>query len=1254
MNTLNGRTVAKLQATAIIAILVASSLFMFAPAFVPKASAALTGTLTLSRTKLSGNATIQISIQDPDLIANNAVGPDLKFTNTTSAGVSGRPLKLNVTQQSDGSWVAYITNGLGTGINATAAGSNSEANGLMIGSNARRYVQNPPALMTGRYGTLNGIATWGTVAGSIIQVLNFTSKDTLTFTYNDATGAAGAPVQVSQAITFDNDKGTVRNNRDVIGPLSVLFPTMTDQDFNRDPTKADSFKIQATFIVTSSNTTGGVSGTNTSAILLTFRENGLNTNMFELNSTAITGGALITNNTQLKRGGAILPRAVADGDLFAIRFTDPNPPAGITGTSAQLSHTMTISRKLGVMSLSRADLRYSNFVTITITDYDANINPSAKDTITIQIRVNTTTGSSTELRLTESDKNSTSFGGRLSAGIGNRTGTAGVSVSSTNVTRATLNVQPGDKPVVSLTYSDASAGLLTTSNATVPFAFGTASLALDKTSYAPSDLEAIVTLKDSDLNTSGEAQQSLLIRSGANSTVRNAITGGNWRTGYFFVVVINGTSVRQEIRDYITNTIETSLSSGTWTFSIPLSSLRAQLNGLTSTDSLRVSYKRLFDNVVLNATATIGGVVATIKFDRGALPVPVGRRANFTVFVADPDLNQNPNAAETMNARIYVRNATDGVVGNAVRLTTDTSSGSRLNSYYNVTLTETGSNTGNFSLKLFINWGATETAAAVIGNYSNPTKATFNLDTTRDMVGGRIQVAVTDGLGPSTLEAARVCAACTAESVKGVTAALAIGVSGASIATNVTSGKVGVAVKFTLTEPDMNQDPAEVDKVSVRFAITKGIAIPSEDTLSAPLSNDTMVLTETGANTGVFTNSTRLGTGTTPFNKVNASQFVTVRYQDDAAPGSIYSVGLVKAKASASVVIRSTTGVLTTSVTETGPFSRISVTLVDPDRAYNRTGDNVVLAKITSESISDEITSRPSIKFNRTTSTFTFNFTTTYATVANTADALLQVNATDKIHIFYNDALDDNGNVRVVEKIITVLTRDGTIKTDKANYLVGELITITITDIDRNVDPDVRDFVRPVVTTDSWTSGTNITLQETAGNSGVFVGQVQITDGLPGGAQVLGKIGDTITVKYIDPLGNNGIRRTITLTARIGTAVPKTQQVPASAPAIVDSQGRPLTAVRAGDLVNIQTRVTNNDTLAHTFTYLVQVKDSTGVVVNLAWIRDIELGAGSSTSPAMSWIPGRAGTYTVEVFIWESLTQPIALSPAQKITATVG
>ncbi|PIW31822.1 MAG: hypothetical protein COW27_05780, partial [Nitrosopumilales archaeon CG15_BIG_FIL_POST_REV_8_21_14_020_37_12] len=67
---------------------------------------------------------------------------------------------------------------------------------------------------------------------------------------------------------------------------------------------------------------------------------------------------------------------------------------------------------------------------------------------------------------------------------------------------------------------------------------------------------------------------------------------------------------------------------------------------------------------------------------------------------------------------------------------------------------------------------------------------------------------------------------------------------------------------------------------------------------------------------------------------------------------------------------------------------------------------------------------------------------------------------------------------------------------------------------------------------------------------------------------------------------------------------------------------------------------------------LVQIKNSAGFVESLSWIAG-DLEKNQSFSPAVSWIPSDSGTYTVTVFVWNSLTNPIALNPTVEFTVDV-
>lgn len=62
------------------------------------------------------------------------------------------------------------------------------------------------------------------------------------------------------------------------------------------------------------------------------------------------------------------------------------------------------------------------------------------------------------------------------------------------------------------------------------------------------------------------------------------------------------------------------------------------------------------------------------------------------------------------------------------------------------------------------------------------------------------------------------------------------------------------------------------------------------------------------------------------------------------------------------------------------------------------------------------------------------------------------------------------------------------------------------------------------------------------------------------------------------------------------------------------------------------------------FAYLVQIKHENGLVVSLSWLTGT-LAVGQSFTPAQSWTPAVPGIFIVEIFVWESVENPTALSP---------
>jgi len=77
--------------------------------------------------------------------------------------------------------------------------------------------------------------------------------------------------------------------------------------------------------------------------------------------------------------------------------------------------------------------------------------------------------------------------------------------------------------------------------------------------------------------------------------------------------------------------------------------------------------------------------------------------------------------------------------------------------------------------------------------------------------------------------------------------------------------------------------------------------------------------------------------------------------------------------------------------------------------------------------------------------------------------------------------------------------------------------------------------------------------------------------------------------------------------------------------------------------VMIMADLSNGQDRDQKFAYIVQIRDENGMVISLSWITG-SLASGQSFSPALSWTPISAGTYAIQIFVWESVDNPDALS----------
>jgi len=227
----------------------------------------------------------------------------------------------------------------------------------------------------------------------------------------------------------------------------------------------------------------------------------------------------------------------------------------------------------------------------------------------------------------------------------------------------------------------------------------------------------------------------------------------------------------------------------------------------------------------------------------------------------------------------------------------------------------------------------------------------------------------------------------------------------------------------------------------------------------------------------------------------------------------------------------------------------------------------------------------------------------------------------------------------------------------EASYPASGTGVVRIVDPDMNLNPESVDNFDVDVWSDSDAGGIDLTVTETNEATGIFEGTVFFTvSDESSGHRLRVAEGDTITAEYEDNTlpdpYTTADELDITGTALIGTVVPPLERAPAANARVVDAFGNALASVGVDQQVQITADLANGQDREQSFAYLVQVQDSNGVTISLAWITG-SLAAGQSFSPALSWTPDAAGTYTATVFVWESVNNPTALSPPTSVDISV-
>ena len=152
------------------------------------------------------------------------------------------------------------------------------------------------------------------------------------------------------------------------------------------------------------------------------------------------------------------------------------------------------------------------------------------------------------------------------------------------------------------------------------------------------------------------------------------------------------------------------------------------------------------------------------------------------------------------------------------------------------------------------------------------------------------------------------------------------------------------------------------------------------------------------------------------------------------------------------------------------------------------------------------------------------------------------------------------------------------------------------------------------------------------------------------------KTGDEVTVEYTDQFPADFEEeeddKDFTFVVPFGPGTTNPNAASPSAPVARDVSGGAVTQITEGQQVVLTTTISNNIDDELPFVALIEVRDSSGITVYLAWQTGV-MDAGDRTEVGLSWTPEDSGDYVVRTFVISNLNNPQVLSPVSTTNITV-
>lgn len=219
------------------------------------------------------------------------------------------------------------------------------------------------------------------------------------------------------------------------------------------------------------------------------------------------------------------------------------------------------------------------------------------------------------------------------------------------------------------------------------------------------------------------------------------------------------------------------------------------------------------------------------------------------------------------------------------------------------------------------------------------------------------------------------------------------------------------------------------------------------------------------------------------------------------------------------------------------------------------------------------------------------------------------------------------------------------------NYFPNDQVVIRVIDPDMNLNPEALDHIPIKVFSDSDSAGIIIDGIEISEEAGVFEGKVFFSQSMSSsGSRLYAKPGDSIFAKYNDytlpaPYSINDNLEIITQT-KMESNIPTLKRVLMSDIKLTDRTGMHQDIIKNDSQIQIVGTIRNEQEFDQDFVFLIQILDSQKRIVSLSWVSGT-MEKFQKLDVSQSWITQNSGDYTIQTFVWDSLSSATPLSNPQ-------